>query len=47
MYKQISKKLNKREFWTEAEDNMLINLVNQYGATKWEKIAKHFQGLNF
>lgn len=27
--------------WTKTEDNLLKNLVDQYGDSKWDVIAKH------
>ncbi|KAL9323299.1 hypothetical protein ACSQ67_008156 [Phaseolus vulgaris] len=34
----------KGQYWTPEEDRVLVEMVNQFGPTKWSQIAKALQG---
>ena len=33
----------KKKNWTDEEDRILLNLINEYGPKKWSIIAKHIK----
>ncbi|KAK7365176.1 hypothetical protein VNO80_14032 [Phaseolus coccineus] len=36
----------KGQYWTPEEDRVLVEMVNQFGPTKWSQIARSLQGRN-